>query len=722
MPSVPDDSRLDALLRDVAVPEHLAARLKGLTVPSDGELDEMLGGLTVPENLALRLQAIPDDELLDTELHEVVAPLTLRGQVLLPEPVDVRRAWRRWAVQASAAAALFLAITATLFSAAGAYLTSIFPPRFEPQWVVLEAAPAVWDAELVATPDSIDTSTNTLPVMESVAMSVDLAGSEPQLDSSLDETFSVSLQNSPVAQYQALVARGMRPWDDVVLLQWNLLGAPQYSEDELPDLVRVQLQPRSGLELPPVRGYDRRFLLREGIFPPITPAAHVQLKQLDIPLNTSTSSLELTQAALEVGKLPNEDEVRVEHFLASLAPRFPAAPRGQLALYVQGGPSPFGPSEARLLQLGVQAGKLRRQAKTPTHLVVAVDLSASMARGGRLDMVRSALEQMHGQLSERDALSLVAFEESVVARIEHLAADQGEVLHEQLRQLAPRGGTNLAAGLQAATSLVLTQPEAMGDANFRKRLVLITDSRAAMPDDTTEKIVQLMALADAEGVEFDVFDVSGRSDPDPLLERLALELGGTCRAVHSRQRLFASLVESLAGQEPAVALEIKLQIRFNPEVVAAYRLMGHEPNLLAQVLPPSTDAQLLPEEAATSLLEVWFTGHSSPNIGNVIVSWKDPQSGKRQQKQVPLTRELFADSWESTPVSFQTAAVAAEFAEQVRASREALRQENLIPTQGRNNVATIRRVIRPWSLTLREEPDVQRLLSLLDRFEKVRGR
>lgn len=726
MNRVPDDSRLDALLRDVAVPEGLAARLKGVAIPTDDELDDLVRGLAMPEDLSFRLHSIPDDELLDSELREVSPPLTLRDRVLLPLPADRLRVWQRFGGRMSLAAALFIAVSVTLFSTAAAFLASVFPRATEPRWVAVETAPRPWQASVAApAADEIDPRDVLPPAAQSVAMSVDLSSSEPQLDEYWDESLKAQAVAGPVAQWQSLVRGGMQPWEDVVLLRWGVLGAPQYSQDELPDLVRVQLQPRSGLELPPVRGYDRRFMLREGVFPPITPAAHPQLQQLVIPLGTSTASLDLAQAALETGKLPSGDEIRAEHFVAALEPRFPEAPRGQLSLNIQGGPSPFGPSEARLLHLGVQAGKLRQQSKRPTHLVVALDLSASMARGGRLDMVRRSLVQTHRQLTGRDALSLVAFEETVVCRAEHLLAPQGEELHNQLRELLPRGGTNLAAGLQAAVSVALTDPETVGPGkqdDYRTRLVLITDSRAAMPDDTADKIVQVLTLAGAEGVEFDVLDVSGRSQPDPLLEQLTQDLSGSYRAISSHQQLYASLVESLAGHGPAVALEATLQVSFNPKVVSAYRLIGHEPNLLAQVMPATTDARLLPEEAASSLLEIWFTGQTNTNVGNVIVSWKDPQTSKRLQKQLPLTSDMFVYSWEQMPASFQTAAIAAEFAEQLRGSRESLRQENLVPSQGRNNVATIRRAMRPWSSTQRQEPDLQRLLGLLDRFEKVRGR
>lgn len=726
MNEIPDD-RLDALLRDLAAPASLAARLKEITTPTDDELDQLLCGVAMPEELTLHLHAIPDDELLADELQDVEPPFALRGQVQLATPAEQWARTSRQLSRLAVAACLFLAVSATLLTSTAAYLSSVYPPAEEPQWVVVKSQPATLQAEFVAVsePDNCWPSEEPealAPSTELIALTAPAA--ETMLLDSADET--ERRPTGPIAEYFASLRAGMRPMDDVVLLKWGLLGAPQYSEDDLPELIRVLQQSRSGLEWPLVRGYDRRFWLKEGINPPIAPDANAKLQQLEVPLNTSTATLESAAAALASGRLPDRDEVRVEHFLASLESRFPAAPRGQLALHVQGAPSPFGTSDAYLLQLGVQAGKLRQHVKLPTHLVVAIDVSASMARGGRIEMVRSAVQQAHRQMSAKDALSLIAFEEAVVCRVEHLRVNQEADLRQQLLDLLPRGGTNLAAGLQTAASVALTPPGTPGnqaaEQNYRTRLVLITDSRATMPADTTQKIGEVLTLIGENGVGLDVFDVSGRSQPDPLLEEFTKDLGGSYRAIASRQQLFASLVESLTGHSPAVAAEAKLKIQFNKETVAAYRLLGHEPNLLAAVVPAAVDAQLLPEEASGALLEVWLKKSGSTDLGQVSVMWKDPQTGARQERKTAITRGQFAASFGETPASLQTAAVAAEIAEQLRGSREALRRENLLTTQGRNSVASVRSVIRPWSLLLRLEPDLHRLLTMLDQLEKARGR
>lgn len=725
--TIPSDHELDARLRDIAVPVDLAARLKVITTPSDDELDELLCGLAMPEALSLALHAIPEDELIEQELQEVETPLTLRGDVQLPTPASRWRAVENWLLRGALAVVLFVALSATFFSTTAAYLASVYPPATEPQWVLLPVSPADWEAELVDSPLEID-----VPALEP---EMQIVASPPEMQvprdadvllANWDETLGPAGPRGAVSELQALLRGGIRPWDDVVLLRWGLLGAPHYAEDELPELTRVLPPQRTGIELPPVPGYDRRFMLREGVFPPVllAPQTDAKLTQLAIPLSTSVESFDAAERALALGKLPSPDEIRAEQFIATLDARYPAAPIGRLQLNVQGGPSPFGPADALLLQVGAQAGKLRREGKRATHLIIAVDTSASMARGRRLEIVRQAIERAHRQLGPRDALSLVAFDEEVVCRVEHLNATQGDELHEELQDLLPRSGTNLAAGVQTAASVALTEPATLAGTNYRRRLVLITDSRAALPDNTAEKISEVLALIRSAGVGLDVLDISGRSEADPLLKHWTELLGGSYRAVTQRRQLYAALVESLAGQNPAVASEGQLRLTLNKEAVAAYRLIGHEQNLLAQVVPVGGDGQLLPEECSGALLELWLKPGASASVplGEAKLVWKDPRTGANLEQKLKIDRKEFAHSFTEMPASLQTAAVAAEVAEQLRGSREALRLAGLFTNlQPRNNANTIRTVIRPWS-TIRHEPDLQRLLALLDQLEKVRGK
>ena len=126
------------------------------------------------------------------------------------------------------------------------------------------------------------------------------------------------------------------------------------------------------------------------------PLDHLRLETSLVPLRVDRSSYELTRRYLHDGELPPPKTVHTEDFLAALDYGYPR-PQGEvLGVSAAGGPSPFaaeslrlehgGAESLRMLHIGLQAQDQPRIPRPPAHLVVALDTSASMAWGGRLDL------------------------------------------------------------------------------------------------------------------------------------------------------------------------------------------------------------------------------------------------------------------------------------------------------------------------------------------------
>src|SRR5690606_12917227 len=129
---------------------------------------------------------------------------------------------------------------------------------------------------------------------------------------------------------------------------------------------------------------------------------------------------------------------------------------------------------------GVQAGSVKRDSKDSTHLVLALDASASMGRKGRWREAIYAIERLLGQLTATDHLSLVVFHEGSIQRWEDIRSSEAAGVIEQLKQLAPSGGANLPVGLREAVSTALSQESARAQ---RRRIVLRTDDPSAIRAD-----------------------------------------------------------------------------------------------------------------------------------------------------------------------------------------------------------------------------------------------
>ena len=251
-----------------------------------------------------------------------------------------------------------------------------------------------------------------------------------------------------------------------------------------------------------------------------------------------------------------------------------------------------------------------------------------------------------------------------------------------------------------------------------KRLVLITDSRVIMPAKTDLQVRALLAEGEAVGAKMQILDVSDRSEIDPALAEWAKVLNGDVRRTPDAGRIYWHLLEMLTGRSPVVAFEAKLSVRFNPQCVAAWRLIGHDANSFAAVNPPSLDAQLKAGEAATGLFEIWFKPGESDDVGQAELTWKDPVSGAPHRVQQRISRLQFAPSAAEMPLSLQQASLAAETAEVLKGSRDALRELGFVPanSKGLAGVVAAGRTVHP---RLAERADFQAFLEFVARLERV---
>lgn len=714
---LPDDE-LDALLREVAVPEGLLSRLRSPVAVSEEEVDAALTQVAVTQPFLSRLKEIPLDEWVDRSLTRVPVPFEIVWQARKPSAGDRVRRWTDQAATIALAAALFIALGLGLFSSTATLVGSAFPvpqEEVEPTFVAysgplsLEAS-AQTESELSVTPE-IPICEFEAPAPPNDAFQFAFFPRSSIFDIESPDTGS-ELPAGPVGQWHASLRDGLRPYDDVVRMKWGVMGYGSFTEDVPGELDSPRLPLAAGIESP-LRGVGRAFFLRYRTLPPVEPSAGPDFAIAPVPLSTRVQSYLDVQKLASQNRRPDPRQIRVEDFLAAVNYRFPLPEPGTLGIRTAGGPSVFGPEGAALLQVGVQAGTLQRPTNEGTHLVLAIDLSSSMSRGSRLQEVRQGVSRLFDQLEPGDFLSLVLFQDEVVEQVEKASAGDREGLKRLLLSVEPHGGTDLAAGLQQAMTLLLADSLPQS-----KRLVLITDSRVIMPAKTEQQVRSLLAEGEAVGAKMQILDVSDRNETDPVLAEWAKVLSGDVRRTPDAGRIYWHLLEQLSGRSPVVASEAKLSVRFNPECVAAWRLIGHDANSFAAINPPSLDAQLKAGEAATGLFEIWFKPGESDDVGRAELTWKDPESGTPHQVQQRISRLQFAPTTAEMPITLQQAAQAAETAEVLKGSRDSLRELGFVPANGRGlaGVLAVGRTVHP---RLAERAEFQAFLEFVARLEKL---
>jgi len=484
--------------------------------------------------------------------------------------------------------------------------------------------------------------------------------------------------------------------------------------DALPELKKVAGPMPRGIDPPLVPGFPLGFFIRYGVHPFVPPGAHPKLQTSLVPLAISPASYELTRRYLEDGELPPAELIRTEEFLAAADYRFPRPERKPLGLWLGGGPSPFGGEGLTLMQVGVQAREPAATERQPMHLVLAVDASASMRWGGRLSMVRRALERLDANLGPQDRLTLVAFSNEAWAVVEDVSTEEWDQWIEALDWLSAEQGTSLAAGLREAYAAAARLAQPQGP---EVRVVLLTDGTAVLDQGAADQIEARLAECASQGRLLEVIDLGQESETDRLLGVLAQAGGGRVRQAHSAEQIGWALAEVLSGRPQQVAADVRLTVTFNPRTVVAWRLFGHEPSAITGLVPAETECDFYAGQSATAMYELRLRPSGGDLVAEVELQWQSPDGGSPQKTVRRIRKSDFAMSFAQSPPPLQQAALYAQTAELLRRSPFA-RLPGGSPVLG---LKAIRQLAEQVDTQVRERASFVELIDLLERSSVASG-
>ena len=710
------DPQIDDALREVPIPEGMLDRLRGVVRLTDKQMDEALVSVRLPGGMMDRLHAAVADEMLDESVREVPLPWGMVARLRNIPLVRPRSRLARLAVAAS----LFLMFGTSYLAMFVGIAVAVKPPEVKEIPIELP-----YDGPL-----EIEARFETVHV-EVASQFVETLVSAPDPAISLDvppPELSKPRTLGPVGELVASLDTGLLA-KDAILLRYQILGKGDVADEQMPELTPSPALPSGGIEPPFVREYNRRFLLQHGVHPVSFPGANKQLQTTVLPASTATTSFDRMLRDSANGRLPDAFDVRVEDFIAVTSGHYSRAKPGTVEVRVDGGPSEFGQvipqhlatesrmprvlaqQPATLIQVGVVAGEMPRQQK-PTNLTIALDVSASMRWDGRLDVAKRALKNLLDHLGPRDQFSFVAFNQQVTQSIEHATPVYKAQLIEMLDALNTSGGTNLGAGLPAAVSIGLNSPWEPDPAS---KLVLITDGSLRLDDEVRSTTQDLLRSAVSRGLEVSIIELDDDGSANPYLEDLADAAGGELHETLSHDHLRWTLVDILMGQSSIAASEVAMKVTFRPEVVAAYRLLGHEPVSVIANDPVSIGCELHDRQAVSTMLEIWFApGASDDVIGSAIVTWRSNTGGRLNRVRRPIRRSEFAKSRSTTALSLQAAMIAAETA-------EVLRESPFAQSRGRNlkHVLAAAERVSPY---LAERPGFKEFVAAVRQAEQIRSR
>lgn len=382
-------------------------------------------------------------------------------------------------------------------------------------------------------------------------------------------------------------------------------------------------------------------------------------------LDVDTASYTVMRSYIQQGSLPPLDSVRVEEYINYFAPGYPL-PSETFAIYADGSSSPFTRGEV-LLRVGIQGYAVSDAERKSAALTFVIDKSGSMSQGDRMQMVKDALSALVESMGPEDTIAIVAYDTYAYIILEPTRATRYGVIMDAIDDLQPGGSTNLEAGLSLGYELAM-RGYLPGGIN---RVVLCSDGVANTGQIQAEQILgQVQGYVD-EGVTMTTVGVGMGNYNDELLEKLADRGDGVYFYVDSYDEARRVFVENLTSTLQVIALDAKVQVDFNPEVVEEYRLVGYENRAVADedFRDNAVDGgELGAGHTATALYALRLVPNAEGRIATVQLRWQDPDTYQTIEINGNInTWNLTEDFYRSDPY-YQRVVIAAQFAELLRQS------------------------------------------------------
>ncbi len=304
----------------------------------------------------------------------------------------------------------------------------------------------------------------------------------------------------------------------------------------------------------------------------------------DAPVSTfsidvDTASYANVRRYLNEGVLPPADAVRVEelinYFDYAYAP--PNSVNQPFATDIALFDAPWDPG-SQLLRVGLKGYTIEAEARPAANLVFLVDTSGSMKSPDKLPLLKRSLRLLVDQMTAEDSIAIVAYAGSAGVVLKPTAGEDKAKILAAIDNFRAGGGTAGAAGIRQAYQLA----EAHFDEDAVNRVVLATDGDFNVGLADPGRLEEVIAAKRDTGVYLSILGFGRGNLNDHLMQKLAQAGNGNASYIDGLTEARKVLVDEMGSTLFPIAQDVKIQIEFNPEQVAEYRLMGYETRMLAR--------------------------------------------------------------------------------------------------------------------------------------------
>lgn len=425
-------------------------------------------------------------------------------------------------------------------------------------------------------------------------------------------------------------------------------------------------------------------------------------------LDTDTASYSIARRYVMEGNLPPADAIRVEEFVNSFDQDYPNPPDVAFGVYADGAPSPFQDDGSYILRFGVQGYEVPDQERKPAVLTFVIDVSGSMGQENRLGLVQQSLQLLVERLRPVDSVAIVAYTTTAWVVLKPTSGEERTAILRAINTLRPMDATNVDEGLNLGYKLAYNAFHP----GWTNRVILCSDGVANVGMTSPDAILQTIREYADTGITLTSVGFGMGNFNDVLLEQLADKGDGHYAYVDTLDEARELFVEDLTSTLEVIALDAKVQVDFNPDTVAYYRLVGYENRAVADenFRNDAVDAgEIGAGHSATALYTVILLPEAQGRIATIQLRWEDPQTRTVQEINGNFNTWDLEANFDSASPRYQLDVVVAQYAEMLRNS----------PWVSSTSIYTLRDYANRLVELLPEDPDVSEFAALVARAARI---
>jgi|GEM_PF-1009344 len=277
-------------------------------------------------------------------------------------------------------------------------------------------------------------------------------------------------------------------------------------------------------------------------------------------------------------QLPPKDAIRVEEWLNFFNYKLQAPAendRHPLKITTESGVCPWNTND-ELVMVKLQAKKPVEKDLPPSNLVFLVDVSGSMNSPLKLPLVQQSMEKLVAKMRPEDRMTIVTYAGAAGVALEPTSGSEKEKIRKAISSFTSGGGTAGSEGIKTAYKLAEQHFLTQGN----NRVILATDGDFNVGVTSQDELVKLIEEKRKSGVYLSVLGFGEGNLNDAMMEQIADHGNGNYGYVDSEKEAERIFNAEFAGSMFTIAKDVKLQVKFDTNVVEKYRLVGYENRVL----------------------------------------------------------------------------------------------------------------------------------------------